>query len=40
VQADMVMEEPRVLHLDLMATERDYLLQAARRRDSSALSAT
>jgi hypothetical protein len=37
VQADMVLEEPTVLHLDLMAARRDYLLQVARRRVSSTL---
>ena len=36
-QADMVLEEPRVLHLDPLAVERDYLLKAAKRRLSSAL---
>ena len=31
MQADIVLEEPRVLHLDLQAAEGDCLLQAAMR---------
>jgi hypothetical protein len=31
IQADMVLEEPRVLHLDLKAARRRFLLQAVRR---------
>jgi hypothetical protein len=34
---DTVLEEPRVLHLDLKTAKKDCLLQAARRRVSSAL---
>jgi hypothetical protein len=33
----MVLEKPRVLHLDPKATRRDSVLQAARRRLSSEL---
>ena len=37
LQAYMVLEERRVLHLDPKATRKGYLLQAARRKISSSL---
>jgi hypothetical protein len=37
MQADLVLEEPKALHLDPKKTGGDSLLQTARRRFSSAL---